>query len=278
MWVRWLFVFLVVSNTAWADDCTNLAAFASQQITGPDGVCKLVTNTTSNTLCVNTYNSAEWQSFYNNPGSATVSSCVVPGSQDYTSAGTYTFNVPAFNTLIVDVWGAGGGGGGYYGYNGYSPSAYSTSGGNSSFNANIIAYGGGRGPDYPCSSGAQPSGAGWSGGDSGTNGGTGIFRGSGGNGGNGGSGGGSGTLNCCNGNPGGFPGGGGGGFVISGSRGTCGGAGGGYTRKTYYAGQISIGAAITVVVGSHGTFGYSHPPGYDAGGDGADGRVTITWN
>lgn len=60
---------------AGADDETTLAAFASQQITGPDGVCKLVTNTTGNPLAVSTYNTAEWQSFYNSPGSATVATC-----------------------------------------------------------------------------------------------------------------------------------------------------------------------------------------------------------
>jgi hypothetical protein len=65
----------VLCVPAWADDCTTLSAHASQQITGPDGVCKLVTNTTANSLCVTTYNAAEWQSFYNHPGSATVAAC-----------------------------------------------------------------------------------------------------------------------------------------------------------------------------------------------------------
>ena len=38
---------------------------------------------------------------------------VVPGSTTYSSPGTYSFSVPLYNTITIEVWG-GGGGGSYY--------------------------------------------------------------------------------------------------------------------------------------------------------------------
>lgn len=64
---------------------------------------------------------------------------VVPGSQSYTTPGTYTFNVPAFNTLTVTVNAGGGGGGGYS--NGHPEMYNGGNGGNSSF-ASVSAEGG----------------------------------------------------------------------------------------------------------------------------------------
>lgn len=42
------------------------------------------------------------------------SKTVIPGSQTYSTPGTYTFDVPDFNTMTVEIWGAGGSGGEAY--------------------------------------------------------------------------------------------------------------------------------------------------------------------
>jgi sugar lactone lactonase YvrE len=56
--------------------CTDVGPGATVQITGPDGVCYKVTNTNgSSTMCVPTATTGEWQSFYNNPGAASLASC-----------------------------------------------------------------------------------------------------------------------------------------------------------------------------------------------------------
>ncbi len=60
-------LWLVTPCIAFADDCTSVAAGATQNITGPDSVCKQVYNGTGAELCVMTYSTQEWQSFYNNP-------------------------------------------------------------------------------------------------------------------------------------------------------------------------------------------------------------------
>lgn len=73
---------------------------------------------------------------------------VNPGSQAWSSPGTYSFTVPAFHTLSVIVKGAGGGGGGggasFYGYVYYG--GVGGVGGQSSFGPNLIAAGGAGGP------------------------------------------------------------------------------------------------------------------------------------
>lgn len=167
---------------------------------------------------------------------------VVAGSQSYTTAGSYNFSVPSYNTLTVTVW--GGGGGGSQGAMGPIP----TAGGQSSWNGAVIAYGGGAGSGVGGGAGGTASG-----GTTNTTGGAGSTTG--GNSPNGGAGGAAGS-------PGTAPGGGGGGSI-----GAYGGGGGGYSTRTYSVGQLTVGASIPVVVGAGGT-----------GTAGAVGRVTITWN
>ncbi|MDR3570924.1 MAG: hypothetical protein P4L81_01855 [Candidatus Pacebacteria bacterium] len=217
------------------------------------------------------------------------------GSQVYTSPGTYTFTVPSsYNSLTVQVWGAGGGGAG-----GYSSDLYGQSGGTSAFGG-VTAYGGaGGGGAVNATPGTFGAGGSAGGGDVNTPGGNGTsngsnpdmygnpvyYAGSGGgspNGGSGGSGaqgqppGGSVDNACtgCSGFPGNTPGGGGGnnyaGDTIAWG---YGGGGGGYAQKTYYYGQLP--ATVTVTVGSGGAWGGY----YDShGGLGAPGEVAISWS
>lgn len=58
---------LALPCAVFADDCTPVGSGATQNITGPDSVCKQVYNGTGAELCVMTYSTQEWQSFYNNP-------------------------------------------------------------------------------------------------------------------------------------------------------------------------------------------------------------------
>lgn len=192
---------------------------------------------------------------------------VVPGSQDFSSSGT--FNVPAYNTLTVQVWGAGGGGGGWR-YGAYSYAG--NPGGASSFNSDIIANGGGGGFS------AGGAGGTASGGTTNTVGGTGIV----------------GTMGNCNSGVGGAsPNGGAGGATAGASGGApggggasgcyinfmlSGGGGGGYSSKTYTAGQLS--GTVTVVVGAGGVGGgEAGAAGWPSlGGTGGNGRVYISWN
>jgi hypothetical protein len=82
--------------------------------------------------------------------------------------------------------------------------------------------------------------------------------------------------------PGTAPGGGGGGAA------SCddalsykggGGGGGGYVLKTYAPGDMTVGQHVTVTVGAGGSGGNNnYCPGNTNGGDGAVGRVHISWN
>jgi hypothetical protein len=180
---------------------------------------------------------------------------VVPGSESFTTPGTYQFTVPEYNALTVTVRGGGGQGFGLApGYNG----------GNSSFNGNVIAYGGQAATE------ALGAGGGASGGDQNYTGGPGgssqpLAGGAGGAGANGGGAGGTGNAGAGN-----APGGGGAGSVIF-FTGMPGGGGGGCAVKTYH-GELSVGAQITVVVGDGGNLVTG------AGGRGARGQVDISWN
>jgi len=199
---------------------------------------------------------------------------VTAGSQTYSTPGTFTFVTPLYNTLTVSVWGGGGGGG--------DPSNGTGAGGtSSSFNGNVIANGGGGGTAAGWGVGQGSAGAGGtaSGGDTNTTGSPGTLGGyipcctsyyaSAGNGGaspNGGAGG-TGASNGVAASPGAAPGGGGGGSGYTSSGLGNGGGGGGYASKTYTTGQLTQGLGVTVVVGSGGA----------GGGNGADGRVSVTW-
>lgn len=189
---------------------------------------------------------------------------VTPGSQDYATPGTYTFTVPAYNTLTVEVWGAGGGGSGWAGgwVNGGT-------GGTSSWNASVIANGGGAGASF---GGPAPTGGTASGGDSNVTGGvstgnttcwTDVCRG--GFAPFGGAGGGTWPGPSLD---GGTPGGGGGVYGYIGYAG----AAGGYAKKSYDASTLPPGSSIPVVVGAGGH------PNYSGFGNGAPGRVYIVWN
>lgn len=176
---------------------------------------------------------------------------VNPGSQTFSTPGTFTFTVPLYNSLTVTVNGAGGGGGGanlyyvvtyYYApsgitYKGYRAAGPTTggAGGNSSFNSTVIGDGGGGGVTGSGSDGTAGSA---SGGDTNTTG--------------GGAAGGpkpSSGLEVAVSRPGGP---------------------GGRAVKTYALGALTVGAGISVVVGAGGTGGGGDNPG-------SNGSVVVTW-
>ncbi len=211
-------------------------------------------------------------------------------SKEYLCAGSYNFTIPSYGTVIVETWGGGGGGGS----GGWNSANNAGTGGDSRFNSAtpVIGRGGlGGKPSTYCCSGNGPGGAGggYSGGDTGDagragdsaseayntsgkggrSGGTSVY-------GTGGATVGPGNTPGLDGNN---PGGGGSG----GSRGISndggGGGGGGYARKTFNVGQLTVGANIGVTIGAGGAGG-GHGGGliYTMnGGDGADGRVKVTW-
>jgi hypothetical protein len=176
---------------------------------------------------------------------------VTSGSQWYGTAGTYSFTIPAYNTLTVEVWGAGAGG---------TELSAGGNGGQSSWNGTLIAGGGNGGVG-----GVGGIGGIASGGDINLTGGNGGGRGAG----NGGSSPNGGTGGVFASGSAGWPG------VASGGGGAGEGGGGGagaFLRKTYSAGAFSVGANITVVVGAQGA-----AAGAWGSGPGAVGGVWITW-
>lgn len=202
-----------------------------------------------------------------------------PTSQIYATPGTYTFTVPSYETLTVEVWGGGGGGTG-------APydAAAGHSGGASSWDGTLAAAGGAGGPANYTPGGAGGSGSGGTTNLTGGKGEAGVnfsYGGAGGAGANGGAGGartnrGS-SPGIVNGHPGTAPGGGGSGAVYSTARVSHSGAGaggGGYASRAYTAGAYASGSTITVVVGAGGAGGYYNA---SAGGNGAPGQVKITW-
>lgn len=190
---------------------------------------------------------------------------VVPGTYDNGTPGTHYVTIPAYTTLTVTVWGAGGGGAASGTY-----SNISYDGGNSAFYApgyTLVGYGGGRGGNIYFAGGAGGGASGgvsnWSGGA----GGTGFTGGAGAQGGAGGAG---------EAAAGGWPGGGGG--AISGGSGYAGG-GGGCTQRTFTVGEPGApvpGNTYTVVVGAGGAA--SAAGGYYGGGPGGNGRVCLSWS
>lgn len=198
---------------------------------------------------------------------------VVPGSANYTTAGTFTFTVPVHNTLIVELWGGGAGGSGTT-----RSQVFSSAAGASTWDGGVLVANGGSGS-------ATGTGGTASGGDTNTTGGTGESRpngsatggGAGGAGANGGAGGAR-QNSTGNGFPGTQPGGAGGGGSVAYREGRYGGSGGGggaYCQKTYSAGTYTAGSSVTVVVGAGSNGGLS---GSNLGGAGAAGRAIITWS
>lgn len=266
--------------------------------------CRNVTNNsaTGASVYVPTQTSAEWQSFYTNPpAGVTLSSCVTPGSRVYSTPGTYTFTVPAHNTMTVELW--GGGGGGVGSADGSATQAPNPVGG---ANGGASRWAGGAPSSRPQANGGtagdpDASTAGAGGGAGGTGqfcttattgqvGGGYLFRsvsshadppsGKGGNGAQGGAGGASVTGDFVNGLPGAAPGGGGSGSAnrrymrgVDPRYGFPGGGGGGYCIREYSAGGHAEGSTVTVIVGAGGAGGNSTRDG----GSGAAGRVEITW-
>ncbi len=187
----------------------------------------------------------------------------VGGSAEYTSPGTYTFNVPLYNTLTVTVKGAGGGGGGAAGLTiltneagtyTFPSGGTGTSGTSSQFAAStpLIGNGGGGGAGGDSGSGVAPAGA------------AGTATG--------------GTTNTTGGGSNGGAGGNGS-YEDGGAGGDGGRAVRTYTRDA--AGAPVVGASITVVVGTRGTGGnggvgtnYTGPKGTN----GTNGEVTISWS
>lgn len=202
---------------------------------------------------------------------------VLADTVTYSTPGTYSFTVPAYSTMTVEVWGAGGGGGGMF----YNNCTAGGSGGQSSWDAVVIAYGGGGGSKGCPSStqGAGGAGGAAAGGTTNTTGGAGgagtfYLGGTGGAGANGGAGGTNSGANPSAGTNGTAPGGGGGGGYAFANTGG-GGGGGGYSAKTYASGAYAAGQTVTVIVGSGGTAGTAN--GSPWGGSGAAGQVTITY-
>ena len=233
---------------------------------------------------------------------------VVTGSQNYTTPGTYTFTVPAFNTLIVNVWGGGGGG------NRSDAWPYATNdnpGGTSSFGSYLSATGGRAaiyvGPDGNgryVTADTNDGGTG-SGGDINISGSIGYWDYPGASIGNigadigysyGGAAGGtaygggaaktvSGSFSngtTGNGLPGNPYGGGGTGAIwhdnkYGGTYYYTGGGGGGFARKTFSAGSLTVGSTISVTVGAGGAGAFDTSAGITSG-SGASGAVTISWS
>lgn len=180
-------------------------------------------------------------------GSYTYRSCSVsaPQTQDYKIPGVYTFTVPTYQSLTVEVWGGGGGAQGcgvLYGIPVCNGGDY---GGDSSFGANLIAEGG-RGVNGGKGSGGSVNLTGENGNWNNWN-----CPGLGGGSPNGG------------GRDGRAPGGGGDGICFG--WGVNGGGGGGYTKFVYAQGQLNPGDKIQVRVGAGGYV------------NGASGEVKITW-
>lgn len=202
---------------------------------------------------------------------------VTPGSQTFTS-GSGSWEVKAYNTLTVEMWGGGGAGAGL-GVNG-------TSGGTSSISSlGLSATGGHGGGDINGSNGG--AGGTGSGGDLNQTGGTGGARrtsppsGAGGAGAGTGGGAGAPGQSATNGSgiAGSAPGGGGSGMnYVTGSSCNAGGGGGGKTTKTYTRGDSGApvpGDLLGYVVGAGAPT--TAGTGGGNGGAGGAGRVKFTW-
>jgi len=177
---------------------------------------------------------------------------VVPATYYFTPVGYNYFKIPPYNTLTLNIWGAGAGGGtsgaGENGTNGVSSLFYDgittpTAGGGSGFGSGGTATGGntnlsGGSSGENLEGGSSPYGGG-------TSGGHGNYPGGGGAGGSGGGGG--------PGGPGNYP---------------LGGGGGAFCQRIYLPGNLTIGTTYTLYVGSAGL-------GSSYGYNGANGEIEI---
>jgi hypothetical protein len=182
---------------------------------------------------------------------------IVPGSQSFTTPGTFTFVVPYYNTLTVDVRGGGGGGGGAR----FSDSTiyYAGSGGFSGFYAPDVQVFG--------LAGGGANGCVWSPPRNGDSGGAGAGQGGSTNITGGGSSGGIGAIL----NPGA-------GQLQGGSGGNGGRAIRTWVRSQWYT-NLAPRTAITVIVGAHGVKSECEPTFVTRfNTDGGDGAVYISWS
>jgi hypothetical protein len=192
------------------------------------------------------------------------------------TSGSGTFTVPSYTTLTVELWGGGGGGG--------ASSSGSTggsggTGGSTTFSAptgTLTANGGagGTGAHDAVANGSGGAGGTASGGDSNVTGNAGgSISGPGGNAPSGG----DGNVrvgSSWTGQSGNLPGGGAtGGYTTAAGAGS--GGSGGYCKKTYTAGQLTVGSTISYSVGAGGTAGSGTTRN---GGVGAIGGIRVTVN
>ncbi|MGQ4273387.1 hypothetical protein [Terrihabitans sp. B22-R8] len=186
---------------------------------------------------------------------------VTPGNVTYTS-GTNNFTVPAYNTLVIEMWGAGG-----------SAGAARTDGPEglaSTIAALSLTAGGGGGGKRGENGGSGGARGSASGGDVNTQGGAGgtgtsQISGSGGNSPNGGA-----TIpgdKVTSVKSGNVPGGGAGSAYNASSRSGGGGGGGAYLKKTFTpdAGGPQAGVSLSAIVGATGS-------------NGARGEIRISWS
>ena len=213
---------------------------------------------------------------------------VIPGSNTYTTAGVFTFTVPPFNTMTVELWGGGGGGGGY-GDPGTGSVAqgsfFGATGVQTYFNASTYANGGYGGQNSGTAAarygGGIPWGAGGGGGNAvgltvataGNSGGSGPASSAGAGAPNGG---GSTSVNLQNGTA---PGGGGAGYYYSTSGRfpavTGGGGSGGYAKSIFTPSVLTPGTVLSLVVGAGGL---ALTNCAQTAGNGADGKMIVTWS
>lgn len=210
-------------------------------------------------------------------------SSVIPGSQVFSTAGTFQFTVPTYNTLTIDLWGGGGAGGAA------GPGSTVGGAGESSTIVSLGMTAGGGGAGIPLDSNvyyrvrSSPGGGGTATGGNTLNasGGAGIQAATdiGGDAANGGTGG-AGAAVFSNsgitlGSPGNAPGGGGGGghYDLGGNWLYPGAGGGGANCRSVFApASLAPGTLLTVVVGAGGQASANNAPG-----DGATGQITFTW-
>jgi len=208
---------------------------------------------------------------------------VVPGSTTYSTAGTYNFTVPDFNTLQVELWGGGGPGATATTTSSTSSSHAAVSHGFASTitSLGLSAAGGQWGRRWREGNGGGAGGVPSGGdintaGEAGGNGGTYYINGYGGAAPNGGE-----RVNAPTGDAIGIngvqPGGGASGGAYQ-SAGTVGGGGGGgaYVRKTYARGALTVGSTLSISVGAGGV--PSTGTSYIRGGYGATGRIRLSWS
>lgn len=189
--------------------------------------------TTANNLNVPTSGPIWFSQFYGAVRS-------VAGSRSWTSPGTYSFTVPPYSTMRIDVRGAGGGGGGST-YDIGLPGANGSAGGNASVSSTGLVGRGGSGGQgsYYNTPGKAANGTASGG-------------------------------NVLNSTGGGAAGGVGGTYGI-----TKGGNGGngGRAVSDFAPGALGVGATLTVTVPSGGAGG----AGQVSGAKGGNGAVYISW-